>query len=54
MSNAAEASSIATARLVLDPLRAEDADEMAQVLADPTLHEFIGGEPATRDELRAR
>jgi RimJ/RimL family protein N-acetyltransferase len=54
MSGPAEASSIATARLVLQPLRVEDADEMVVVLADPALHEFIGGEPATLEELRER
>ena len=54
MSGPAEASSIATARLVLQPLRVEDADEMVVVLADPALHQFIGGEPATLEELRER
>lgn len=41
-------------RLVLEPLRAEHADEMAPVLADSQLHTFIGGEPATREQLRSR
>ena len=41
-------------RLVLEPLHAEHAEEMAPVLADPQLHTFIGGEPATRDQLRIR
>jgi len=45
---------IVTSRLVLRPLRVDDAEEMAIVLADPELHEFTGGEPATCDELRAR
>ena len=45
---------IVTSRLVLRPLRIDDADEMAAVLADPALHEFTGGEPATLDELRGR
>ena len=45
---------IETSRLVLRPLRVDDADEMVQVLSDPALHEFTGGEPATLDELRAR
>ncbi|WP_425842003.1 GNAT family N-acetyltransferase [Streptomyces fractus] len=36
------------------PLRAEHADEMADVLADPALHTFIGGTPDTAPELRAR
>jgi RimJ/RimL family protein N-acetyltransferase len=43
---------ITTERLDLVPLRIEDADEMAAVLADKRLHEFIGGRPATVTELR--
>jgi RimJ/RimL family protein N-acetyltransferase len=43
-----------SARLVLDPLRPEHADELAPVLDDLSLHRFIGGEPLGRDELRAR
>jgi RimJ/RimL family protein N-acetyltransferase len=49
-----EADTIGTERLLLTPLGAGDADEMAEVLADPALHRFIGGRPATRDELRTR
>jgi RimJ/RimL family protein N-acetyltransferase len=49
-----EAPSIATMRLVLDPLRVEDADEMVCVLGDPALYEFTGGQPSTIDELRDR
>jgi RimJ/RimL family protein N-acetyltransferase len=49
-----EASTITTERLVLRPVRAEDADEMAVALGDPALHEFIGGQPATVQELRDR
>jgi RimJ/RimL family protein N-acetyltransferase len=41
-------------RLRLTPLRVEDADEMAEVLGDEALHEFIGGRPADPDELRTR
>lgn len=41
-------------RLVLEPLRVEHADELAPVLDDPELHRFIGGSPATVEELRAR
>lgn len=41
-------------RLDLEPLRFEHADEIAPLLDDAELHTFIGGEPATRDELRAR
>jgi RimJ/RimL family protein N-acetyltransferase len=45
---------LTTERLVLDPLRVEDAEEMAPLLADPGLHSYIGGVPATVDELRDR
>ncbi len=48
------ATTITTARLVLNPLRVEDAGEMVAVLADPALHRFTGGRPATLDELRVR
>ena len=43
-----------TQRLVLEPLRVEHAAEMALTLDDVRLHEFTGGEPATRAELSAR
>jgi RimJ/RimL family protein N-acetyltransferase len=45
---------IVTGRLTLLPLRAEHAGEMAGVLADPRLHEFIGGTPLSAADLRAR
>ncbi|HEX5565494.1 MAG TPA: GNAT family N-acetyltransferase [Streptomyces sp.] len=45
---------IHTDRLVLLPLVAEHAEEMAAVLSDPELHAFIGGAPATAQALRAR
>jgi RimJ/RimL family protein N-acetyltransferase len=45
---------IATERLSLEPLRPEDADEMAAVLGDERLHEFVGGRPLTLAELRER
>jgi len=45
---------IETERLLLEPLRADHAVEMATVLDDERLHAFIGGRPATLDELRAR
>jgi RimJ/RimL family protein N-acetyltransferase len=45
---------IVTERLTLLPLRVEHAEEMSVVLADPALHAFIGGTPATSGELRAR
>jgi len=48
------AETIRTQRLVLEPLSVHHADEMAEVLDDRRLYRFIGGEPLTRDELRAR
>jgi RimJ/RimL family protein N-acetyltransferase len=49
-----ESTAIVTTRLSLVPLRLEDAEELAVVLGDRRLHEFIGGEPATTVELRHR
>lgn len=43
---------IETDRLVLTPLREDDADEMVKVLASPDLYVFTGGEPPTLDDLR--
>jgi RimJ/RimL family protein N-acetyltransferase len=43
---------ITSARLRIDSLRVEDADEMVAVLGDERLHEFTGGRPATLAELR--
>jgi len=48
------ASTIPTARLRLDPLQVEDADEMVGVLADPLMYGFTGGEPPTTEQLRDR
>ncbi|WP_329068978.1 GNAT family N-acetyltransferase [Streptomyces sp. NBC_01429] len=45
---------IDTERLTLLPLRVEHAEEMAAVLGDPALHRYIGGAPATAQELRKR
>lgn len=45
---------ISTARLDLLPLQVEHAAEMAQVLADPALHTFIGGAPLTPEALPTR
>lgn len=45
---------IDTARLRLLPLAVEHAAEMAEVLADPELHTFIGGAPDSELALRAR
>ncbi|MEV8569350.1 GNAT family N-acetyltransferase [Streptomyces sp. NPDC051322] len=49
-----EPRAFSTDRLDLLPLRVAHADEMAEVLSDPSLHTFIGGRPATVEELRAR
>lgn len=49
-----EPMTFSTARLDLLPLLVAHADEMAVVLSDPGLYTFIGGRPATADELRAR
>jgi RimJ/RimL family protein N-acetyltransferase len=45
---------LSTARLRLVPLRIEEADEMTEVLADPALYAFTGGDPPSPGELRAR
>ena len=39
---------------MLEPLRVEHAEEMAGLLDDQGLHEFIGGEPQTVEQLRSR
>lgn len=44
---------ITTTRLALTPLAEADAAQMAVVLGDERLHEFIGGRPATPAELKA-
>jgi hypothetical protein len=44
---------VRTARLALEPLRAEHATEMVAVLADPRIYEFIGDAPPSEDELRS-
>lgn len=49
-----EAETIGTRRLTLLPLAPGHAEEMAEVLADPRLHEFIGGVPLSSDRLRVR
>lgn len=49
-----QADIIRTPRLTLHPLAVEHAEEMAGVLADPSLYVFIGGEPPTVAALRAR
>jgi RimJ/RimL family protein N-acetyltransferase len=52
--SAIAAEPISTGRLELLPLRAEHADEMAVVLADPDLYTFTGGCPPTVAALRTR
>jgi RimJ/RimL family protein N-acetyltransferase len=54
MPNGLEPSAITTERLQLEPLRVDHADELAAVLDDAILHEFVGGAPATLPELRQR
>ncbi|WP_035848396.1 GNAT family N-acetyltransferase [Kitasatospora azatica] len=48
------AEAIRTDRLLLLPVRVEHAEEMAEALADPALHTFIGGAPDTAQALRSR
>ncbi|MDQ2896809.1 MAG: GNAT family N-acetyltransferase [Actinomycetota bacterium] len=45
---------LTTERLRLEPLQAPHADELAPVLNDPRLHEFIGGRPLGVEALRDR
>lgn len=45
---------IATDRLKLLPLRIEYAVPMAEVLSDPSLYTFTGGQPPTVETLEAR
>ncbi|MEV6269463.1 GNAT family N-acetyltransferase [Kribbella sp. NPDC051936] len=45
---------IATDRLTLRPLRVEYAEPMVEVLSDPALYTFTGGEPPSVAELEAR
>jgi RimJ/RimL family protein N-acetyltransferase len=48
------AETIATERLILEPLRVDHAEEMAEALDDESLHEYIGGRPATLEQLQER
>ena len=45
---------ISTPRLELLPLNVDHAVEMADVLSDPALHTFVGGAPATPQDLHSR
>jgi RimJ/RimL family protein N-acetyltransferase len=47
-------SPLTTERLALEPLHVEHATEMVDVLSDPALYEYIGGEPPSEAELVAR
>jgi hypothetical protein len=40
--------------LLPEPLRVEHAEEMARALGDPRLHIYVGGQPATPEQLRER
>lgn len=51
---AARTPRLETDRLTLAPLGPEIAAEMVEVLADPGLYSFIGGEPPSAEELEAR
>lgn len=46
--------SIVTERLRLEPLTVEHAASMLEVLADPAIYEYIGGEAPTLPELTQR
>jgi RimJ/RimL family protein N-acetyltransferase len=48
------AARLTTPRLVVEPLRPEDAAQLAPALDDPALHAFIGGAPSAEEELRER
>jgi RimJ/RimL family protein N-acetyltransferase len=54
MSPFEDSSTIITGRLSLVPLQVADAEDLAGVLGDERLHEFIGGQPATIRELGKR
>ncbi|MBG6212097.1 RimJ/RimL family protein N-acetyltransferase [Cryobacterium sp. CAN_C3] len=45
---------VETERFLLEPLSVDHAPEMVRVLADPSLYEFIGGEPPTPEGLVRR
>ena len=54
MSPFEENSTIIARRLSLAPLQVADAEDLAGVLGDERLHEFVGGRPATIEGLRER
>lgn len=51
---AAAGETLVTRRLVMRPLRPEDAGEMVSVLSDDRLHAFTGGHPLSAAELERR
>lgn len=54
MDTGLDAPALRGSRIELEPLREDDADEMAPLMADTRLHDFIGGQPATAQQLRQR
>ena len=48
------APTLRTARLSLEPLRVDHAEEMAPLLDDARLFDYTGGSPMTLEELRSR
>jgi len=54
VSSAVAAERLVAGDLHLDPLAISDARELAPLLDDPGLHEFIGGEPLSEADLEAR
>src|SRR3954447_673710 len=52
--DAIEAAVITTERLVLVPLQEEDAEELAEILFDGRLHDFIGSPPGSQIDVRDR
>ena len=49
-----QAPTLSTSTTLITPLAVDDADAVAAALDDPRLHAFIGGEPASADQLRER
>jgi RimJ/RimL family protein N-acetyltransferase len=45
---------VETERFLLEPVSVDHAPEMVRVLADPSLYEFVGGEPPTSEGLVRR
>ncbi len=54
LENWPDAVALAGPRVQLEPLAVHHAEEMAALLHDPDLYRFIGGRPATTEELRDR